>query len=149
MDQDLKHLRMLSIGFYLYAAILALFSLIPAIFTVIGLATVMGVFPGTHHQPPPKPELGWIFVILSPIFTLFGAAITVGNILTARFLKRKKNYGFCFLIAALDCMFFPLGIVMGVFTILVLLRESVKQLFNVTPKNEFQPFISMTPPDWR
>ena len=149
MNQDLKHLRMLSLGFYAYGVVMALSSLIPAAFMFIGIAVVMGIFPGTHDQPPPKPELGWIFVVCCPIFTLLGTAITVGNILTARFLKRKKHYDFCFLVAVLDCMLFPLGLVMGVLTILVLLRGSVKQLFNIIPKNELQPVISMAPPDWR
>jgi len=33
--------------------------------------------------------------------------------------------------ACIECLFMPFGTVLGVFTILVLVRESVKQLFGV------------------
>jgi len=80
---------------------------------------------------------------------LSGMAVAVCNLLAGRFLKQHKNYIFCFVIAAIDCMFTPIGTALGVFTILVLLREPVKQLFDVVPQNELQPVMSMTPPDWR
>ncbi len=34
--------------------------------------------------------------------------------------------------AGVACMFMPFGTVLGVFTIIVLLRDSVKELFSVT-----------------
>ena len=44
-------------------------------------------------------------------------------------LAKRKHYWFCFVVACLACAFSPLGTVLGVFTIIVLLRPSVKALF--------------------
>ena len=37
---------------------------------------------------------------------------------------------FCFVIACLACMQMPLGTILGVFTIIVLARPSVKEMFD-------------------
>jgi hypothetical protein len=51
-------------------------------------------------------------------------------ILTAgRFLARRKHHLFCLVVAGVECLFFPFGTVLGVFTIIVLMRPSVQQAF--------------------
>jgi hypothetical protein len=40
-----------------------------------------------------------------------------------------SDYTICFVMACGECMFMPFGTVLGVFTILVLNRQSVKGLF--------------------
>ena len=49
--------------------------------------------------------------------------------LAGRWLGRHTHSTFCFAIACVACIFTPTGTVLGVFTILVLLRPSVKALF--------------------
>jgi hypothetical protein len=39
----------------------------------------------------------------------------------------------CFAMAGVECIFMPFGTVLGVFTILVLNRQSVKELFAPKP----------------
>jgi len=51
-------------------------------------------------------------------------------ITTARFLARRRHYLFCLVMAAIECAYMPFGTVLGVFTIIVLMRDSVKQLFS-------------------
>jgi hypothetical protein len=46
-------------------------------------------------------------------------------------LSRRQAYTFCLVIAAFECLSFPLGTALGVFTIVVLLRDSVKAGFAV------------------
>jgi len=36
---------------------------------------------------------------------------------------------FCFVVACIECLFMPFGTVLGAFTIIVLMRPSVKNLF--------------------
>jgi hypothetical protein len=148
MNEDLKHLNWLSTGFYVYAGLTFLFSLFPVIHLSIGIAMITGAFPGTNNAPPPPAFMGWFFVVFAALFILFGMAVAFCNFLAARFLKQQKNYIFCFVIGALDCLFAPLGTVLGVFTILTLLRDPVKELFGKAVQTEFQP-MAMTPPDWR
>jgi hypothetical protein len=49
--------------------------------------------------------------------------------MTGRFLAHRKYYMFCIVMAAVECLFMPFGTVLAVFTLVVLLRESVKRMF--------------------
>jgi hypothetical protein len=40
---------------------------------------------------------------------------------------------FCLVMGGVECLFMPFGTVLGVFTIIVLMQEPVKQLFGVNP----------------
>jgi hypothetical protein len=60
---------------------------------------------------------GWMFAILL--------------IVAGRFLSKRKHYMFCLVMAAISCIFMPFGTILGIFTIIVLMQPSVKQLFGV------------------
>jgi len=47
-----------------------------------------------------------------------------------RSLSRRKHYWFAFVVGCIECIFVPFGTILGVFTIIVLSRESVKTLFS-------------------
>jgi hypothetical protein len=47
-------------------------------------------------------------------------------------LRERKNRTFSFVVACVNCIHVPLGTVLGVFTIVVLSRESVKRLYEGT-----------------
>ena len=51
--------------------------------------------------------------------------------LTGRNIDRRRHHTFCLVVACVECLFLPLGTVLGIFTIAVLLRPSVKGLFGV------------------
>ena len=127
MNKDLEHLRYLSIGFYVNAGITALFSLFPLIHVTIGALIAFGSF-GEGQNPPPA-FMGLIFMVMGGTFILIGMSIAFLNFLAARYLAKQTKYMFCFVLGAINCMFAPLGSILGVFTIIVLLRESVKELF--------------------
>ena len=51
-------------------------------------------------------------------------------VLTAgRFLAKRRHYMFCLVMGGAESIFMPFGTILGVFTISVLMREWVKQLF--------------------
>ena len=52
------------------------------------------------------------------------------NLLSAGFLWQKRNRLFSIVIAGLDCLQIPFGTALGVFTIIVLSRESVRELYS-------------------
>ena len=119
--QDIEHLRLLSIFHYVVAAITALFSLFPVIHLAIGLGLVSGRVDDTD---PEAVMVGWVFV---------GIAIVFAGLLAyaGRCLAQNRRYTFCLVIAAISCMFIPFGTVLGVFTLVILVKPSVKQRFNV------------------
>jgi len=44
-------------------------------------------------------------------------------------LKRRVSYTFCLVVAGIECILMPFGTVLAVFTIVVLMKDSVKALF--------------------
>jgi hypothetical protein len=63
-------------------------------------------------------------------FFLVGQSLAICIVIAGRFLARRKRYPFVFVIACCECLFMPFGTVLGVFTIVLLSRESVKAAFN-------------------
>jgi hypothetical protein len=58
-------------------------------------------------------------------------ALAAAVFMAAWCLKNRRRYIFCLVVAGFECFFAPFGTVLGVFTILVLSRPSVKALFGV------------------
>ena len=130
MNKDEEHLRLLSIFHYIVGGLAGLFALFPVIHLVIGLVFILApeVFESKGETPPAL--VGWLFVIFAGMFIITGWVLA-GFIITAgRFLARRRHRLFCLVIAGIECAFMPFGTVLGVFTIIVLMRESVKELFS-------------------
>ncbi|MDP0495746.1 MAG: hypothetical protein Q7Q73_06010 [Verrucomicrobiota bacterium JB024] len=79
-------------------------------------------------SPSSDPTTGVALVAMS-LLTLLALMAPVALLLSARFLQQSRRYLFSFVVAVLLCLAFPLGTVLGVFTIIVLSRESTKQLY--------------------
>jgi hypothetical protein len=127
-SQDLEHLRLLSIFHYVVAAVAALFTCFPLLYTAIGVAMVMQV-PGFEDAEPAGILMGWFMIAFSAAFVLMGLAYAACTALAGRYLWQRRHYTFCLVMAAVTCLFMPFGTVLGVFTIIVLVRDSVKELF--------------------
>ena len=84
---------------------------------------------GFGDQDPVAGFMGWFFVAFSGAFILAGWAFAICLFLAGRYLAQQRHYTFCLVMAGVACMFMPFGTVLGVFTIIVLVRESVKELF--------------------
>jgi len=130
MNQDAEHLNLLSLFHYVAAGATALFACFPFIHLAIGIAFLVGDFKGPN---PPPPVLGWAFVLVAAFFILCGWTLALLIAWTGRRLKRRQGWTFCFVVAAMECLLMPYGTVLGVFTLVILSRPSVKQLFGVTP----------------
>ncbi len=126
-----KHLRLLSIFHYVVAGITALFSLFPVTHLVLGIMMIMGFLEG---QDPPPPFMGWFFVIIASVLIFSGLAFAVLLVLAGRFLSRRSHYLYCLVLAGVSCIFMPFGTVLGIFTIITLMREETKKLFGVENK---------------
>ncbi len=131
MKQDEEHLRLLSIFHYVVAGLAALFALFPIFHLIFGIFMILApqTFGGHGQEQPPLALMGWFFVIFASVFIMLGWMIAALILTTGRFLARHKHYQFCLVMAGIECLFMPFGTVLGVFTILVLVRESVKPLF--------------------
>jgi hypothetical protein len=126
--RDTEHLRLLVIAHYVGAAL-----------SVAGLA-----FLGLHYllfrtmiEHAPAPPTGsaafefpfavfsWLYVGLGSLLVTYG----VLNLVSARCIAARRARHFSIVVAALDCVHMPLGAALGVMTMLVLTRDSVRQAY--------------------
>ncbi|MDX1643661.1 MAG: hypothetical protein R3244_04800 [Thermoanaerobaculia bacterium] len=128
VDRDREHLRLLAAFHYVVAALATLFSLFPIVHLILGILMVRGRLDG---DDPQAAVVGWVFVLFSAAWIVIGLAIAVSILLAARFLRRRDHYTFCLVVAGVECMLMPFGTVLGVFTLIVLLRDSVRTQFGV------------------
>ena len=143
MNKDREHLKLLSIFHYVVGALIALFSSIFIIHIIMGVLMIISpeTFNDGHSHGPPA-FFGYFFVLFPAIVVLLGWILGGAIIYAGICLKNIKKYTFCLVMAGLACMFMPFGTVLGAFTIIVLLRPSVKELFmtgqdNITAGNPY------------
>jgi hypothetical protein len=132
MNQDLEHLRLLSVFHYVVGGLAAFFACIPLIHLTIGLVMIFAPpssHPGRQGDEAMLRVVGFLFAVFAAVIILAGWTFAVCVVVAGRNLARRRRYTFCLVMAALLCAFTPFGTVLGVFTILVLLRPSVKELF--------------------
>ena len=128
MTDDVEHLRLLSIFHYVVGGLLGLFALFPVLHLMIGIGMLTGRLADMRSEPDAR-MVASLFIGIASVMIAFGLTFAVSVILAGRFLARRVYYTFCFVMAAIECIFMPFGTVLGVFTIIVLQRPTVKQMF--------------------
>ena len=131
-NNDQQHLQLLMVFHYVLAGIMALFACFPMIHLAVGIMFLVAPPQNTTGGPPPE-LIGIMFIVIAAICILFGWATAIVVFLGGRNLAKRKSYTFCIIAAAVSCLFMPLGTILGVFTIVVLQRPSVKALFAASP----------------
>ena len=132
MDRDTEQLNLLAIFHYVVAGLAALFSFFPLLYTTVGAIFIFAARHGTAKpgEDLPPEFLGWIFAVLGALLLLIGIAMAICILIAGRSLVLRKRYSFAFVMACIECLFIPFGTILGVFTIVVLSRESVRGLFS-------------------
>ena len=131
MTVEEEHLRLLSIFHYVVAGLGALFSLIPVMHILMGVGMLTGGFDGPT-TPQEGRIFGWFFIAMGSAFLLAGLTFSACLAFAGRSLARREHYTFCFVMAAVACALFPFGTILGVFTIIVLQKQPVRELFGRT-----------------
>jgi hypothetical protein len=62
-------------------------------------------------------------------------ALAIAVAMAGSQLKRRAAYNYCLVVAGIECIFMPFGTVLGVLTLIVLMRPSVKALFGEPPSS--------------
>ena len=134
MNRDEEHLRLLAIFHYVVAGLAALFSFFPLLYTTVGAIFIFAARHGTAKpgEDLPPEFLGWIFAALGSLLFLIGIAMAICILIGGRSLALRKRYSFALVMSCIECLFIPFGTILGVFTIVVLSRESVRGLFSTT-----------------
>lgn len=130
--EDRDQLNLLTIFHYVLGGLTLLVSLLPLLHLAAGI--VMIASPETFDSSDSQNQdalqvVGIVFIGLAIIAMFAGFVAGTCMILAGRFLNRQTHYIYCMIIAALECLSFPFGTALGVFTLVVLSRESVKWAF--------------------
>lgn len=128
--QDEEHLRLLVVFHNVVAGLGVLFSLFPLLHLGIGIMLVTGRFaPGDQTDGFQPAFMGWFFIAFSLTWMIAGLTMSVFVYRAGRYLRRRERHMFCVVMAGVMCAFAPFGTVLGVFTLLVLHRPTVKDAF--------------------
>lgn len=141
--EDIEQLKLLSIFHYVAAVLTILFGCFPIFHLVFGVFMLFEGFDAGVKKANPNDEMtakmfGGIIVVFAGLMILVAWSMAIVLFFSARNLSRHQNYKFCFVTACVICIQMPIGTVLGIFTILVLNRPSVKLLFwrNLPSQNE-------------
>jgi hypothetical protein len=82
-----------------------------------------------QQQSPPPAEFFTIFKWFYLLFAIWLIASGLLNAFSGWYIHARKHRTFSLIVAAINCFYVPLGTVLGVLTIVVLLRDSVRELY--------------------
>ncbi len=125
--EDIRHVDLLATFYFVVAGIIALCGSIPIAHVIVGASMLSG---GLKGSGPPQPtSVGVLFLVMGAamVAAFWGMAICL--VVAGFCLRRRRGYVFCLVAAGIACLNQPFGVVLGVFTFIVLLRPRVKTLF--------------------
>jgi hypothetical protein len=141
---DANHLKLLSIFHYVGAGL----ALLGILFLLAHFAIFHAFFANpkmwaNQKEGPPPAEFFAIFKWFYLVFGVWFLASGVVNVISGLWIRARKHRTFSLVVGGINCLHIPLGTVLGVFTIIVLVRDSVQELYE--PDNPRQPTLGPPP----
>ena len=128
MSRDDDNLNVLAIFHFVVAGFAVLVSLFPTVHLLVGIGLLSGFFT-EPTDPFPYALIGWVFVIGASCWIVLGLVFSASMIGAGRCLRARRRYQFCLVMAGVACIFMPFGTILGVLTILMLTKETVRAQF--------------------
>ena len=127
---DADHLKLLSI-FHFVGAGLALLGILFLFvhYTMFNALVSNPKMWENQKQGPPPAEFFAIFKWFYVVFAVWFVGSGILNLISGLCIRARKHRTFSIIVAGINCIHVPLGTVLGVFTIIVLIRESVQELY--------------------
>ena len=135
INQDEEHLKLIALFHFVVAGLEAVVGLLPILHVAMGIAMLTGYWPvPSSSSSGPMPDLmGWLFTVIGAFVILFYETLALFTLFAGLSIRKRRRHLFCLVVAGIGCLNMPIGTALGVFTFLVLLRPSVKALFNRDP----------------
>ena len=130
--KDDEHIKLLSVFHFLVAGL----SVIGIAFLILHYYVMSSVFSnpemwkakdGTGPPTAFFDAFKWFYLFMGVILVV----ASILNIVSGVFLRQRKHRMFSLIVAGLDCVQIPFGTALGVFTLIVLLRDSVRRSYVV------------------
>lgn len=128
---DAEHLRLLALFHYISGALTSAFSLFFGVWMVFMAAmfAFMPPFPAGAGAPAPPQGPPLLVFAAFGVFFVLGLAYGVLEIVSGRFISLRRRRVFTLVVAVPRLLLIPYGMILSIFTLLVLERPSVKQLY--------------------
>ena len=127
--QDGEHLRLLSIFHYVLAGITALFSCLPLLHLIMGIVFLAAPPDENATDAAMQKTFGWMFILIPAVLILSGWTLAGFIAMTGRYIAQRRRRMFCLIVGGIECIFMPFGTILGVFTIILLIKEPVMEAF--------------------
>lgn len=118
--KNAKALLFISVCHYIYGGMFLVLSMAVVLLNLDGIKSMIDALP--------KTSTALIFLSVSLIIIL---TCSIGLITSGYFLYKRKRYQFSWNVARIEIAFFPLGTILGFFTLYVLSKESIKSLYEI------------------
>lgn len=132
-DRDGEHLKLLGIFYYVKAALWALGCFAGGAYFVMAGVMVGAASSGRNSSNPPPEEvmeaMTWIFGTVGIVIVVASLAMAALSAYVGHCLQHARRRILCLVVAALHTPSFPIGTLLGIFTIIVLSRPSVVDRF--------------------
>lgn len=127
--KDESDLNLLSVLHYVWSGLLGC-----SAFGIVGYFIMIAAFvaqapTGPHGNPHDQQMAAGVMGVMGIVMGVFMIPLFVLHLLAAAGLKKRKRYMLAFVMSCFACLSVPLGTGLGVWTIMVLQRPSVKALF--------------------
>lgn len=124
-------MKILSILWYVYAGLNVLGICLGLVYVVVGVVVFSNeqAFADSDPNAPPPGLFGWLFTGMGAFAALIALLAAVLSFLCARRLNDRRGRVFCIVVSSLACLNVPLGTVLGVYTLITIMRDDVKASF--------------------
>ena len=141
MDEEARvggHLGTLATCHYVYAGLAVLMAAFHCAFMLFMRAAIERSQPwqGTGSSPSqefPLAMFDWMLGAVGVVIVLWSLTIAVLCVLSARGLAARRSRTLSLVVAGILCVTGVLGIALGVFTFIVLLKPETERLYAATP----------------
>jgi hypothetical protein len=131
-EADAVHLKLLAIFHFVVAGLSVVGIGFLALHYVMMHAIISNPEMWKNQKSGAEASPEQIFAVFAWFYVGFGALLILAaivNLLSGLFIRKRIFRTFSLVVAAIDCIQIPMGTVLGVFTIVVLVRDSVRELY--------------------
>ncbi|HZQ48454.1 MAG TPA: zinc ribbon domain-containing protein [Verrucomicrobiae bacterium] len=130
---DADHIKLLAIFHFVVAglALMGILFLAGHYLLMNSVISNPAIWRSSKNAFPPPKEFFAVFVWVYFILGAFLVTASVLNLLSGVFLLQRRHRVFSLVVAGLNCLHIPFGTVLGIFTIMVLSRGSVRAMYEL------------------
>jgi hypothetical protein len=131
---DQEHLKLLALFYYVMGGMYVVFSCFFLLYVFFGL--LMTISPAIMHNlrgglnAHDRAIIGYAIAGFGGCLVLLGWTFGGLTILAGRSIQTRRRRTLTFVMAALNCLSIPFGLMLGIFTFIVLSRHSVSRLYD-------------------